>query len=349
MKNINPIQILLIGAGAQIVLISTLLGLYSAFVSPIDFLYIVLIAVVSTLLSFGIGYFLLKHFIEDRIQTIYRIIDHGTNIQVNEPKIDLNTDVIGKAASESVVWANERKKEIAKLKEQAAFRRDFLGNLAHELKTPVFSIQGYILTLLEGGLEDEKVNRKFLERASFAAERMTEILEDLDQIMNLEVNKVALKMEAFDLVKLTKDIMISFEEKSHEKAIKVVMDKRYEPIYVKADRAKIGQVLTNLIANSINYANEDGTTTIRFYTINQTLMTEISDNGIGIAEKDIPRLFERFYRVEQSRNRNQGGSGLGLAICKHIIESHNETIGVKSKLGAGSIFSFSLKKSQKPI
>ena len=349
MRNIKPIQILLIGAAAQIVLVSLLLWLYSVFVTPIRFQYILLIAATSTSISFGVGYFLLKHYIEDRIQTIYRIINHGTKIQVNQPKVDLNIDVIGKATKESMVWANERKKEIAKLKEQAAFRREFLGNLAHELKTPVFSIQGYILTLLEGGLEDEKVNRKFLERASFAAERMTEILEDLDQIMDLEVNKVALKLEAFDIVKLTKDIITSFEERSLEKSVKVSIDKRYEPIYVKADRAKIGQVLTNLIANSINYSRENGATTIRFYPINQSLVTEVSDNGIGISEKDAPRLFERFYRVEQSRNRNEGGSGLGLAICKHIIESHNQTIGVKSKLGEGSTFTFSLKKSQKPI
>src|SRR5690554_4683099 len=349
MRNIKPIQILLIGAAAQIALVSILLWLYSAFISPIAFLYIVLIALGSALISFAVGFLLLKYFIEDRIQTIFRIIDQGSNVQVSKPKIDLNTDIIGKAADESMMWAKERKKEIAKLKEQAAFRREFLGNLAHELKTPVFSIQGYILTLLEGGLEDEKVNRKFLERAAFSAERMTEILEDLDQIMNLEVNKVALKMEAFDLVKLTKDIINSFEERSGEKTVKVSMDKKYEPIYVKADRAKISQVLTNLIANSINYSKENGTTTIRFYPINQSLFTEVSDDGIGIADKDMPRLFERFYRVEQSRNRNEGGSGLGLAICKHIIESHNESITVKSKLGEGSIFSFSLKKSQKPI
>jgi two-component system phosphate regulon sensor histidine kinase PhoR len=348
MRNIKPVQILLVGAAAQIALVSIFLWFYSAFIYPIDSFYIVIIAIGSAFVSFVVGYLLLKYFIEDRVQTIYRIIEHGSSVQVNKPKIDLNTDVIGKAANESMVWANERKKEIAKLKEQAAFRREFLGNLAHELKTPVFSIQGYILTLLEGGLEDEKVNRKFLERASFAAERMTEILEDLDQIMNLEVNRVALKMESFDLVKLTKDIINSFEEQSEGKTVKVSMDKKYEPIYVKADRAKISQVLTNLIANSINYSNENGATTIRFYLINQSLITEISDNGIGIPEKDIPRLFERFYRVEQSRNRNEGGSGLGLAICKHIIESHNETISVKSKLGEGSTFSFSLKKSNKP-
>jgi two-component system phosphate regulon sensor histidine kinase PhoR len=347
MKNIKPIQIVFIGAITQVVLLLILLFLYRNFVDFIPLLNILIIASLSGAFSFGISFFLLKKFIQERLDLIFRIIDHGVNVNIDQPKIEMKNDVIGAAANASVDWASARKIEIAKLKEQAAFRREFLGNLAHELKTPVFSIQGYILTLLEGGLEDEKVNRKFLERAAFSAERMTDILEDLDQIMKLEVNKVDIKKEAFDIVSLTKDIIISFEEKCQEDGVEVKLAEKYEPIYVNADKAKIAQVFTNLIANSINYAGENGKTIIRFYSINQTLMTEVSDNGIGIEEKNIPRLFERFYRVEQSRNRNEGGSGLGLAICKHIIESHNETIAVKSKLGVGSTFTFSLKKSSK--
>src|SRR5690554_4334338 len=346
MKNIKPIHVLLIGAAAQIILVSVLLSFYSAYVSPISTLYIVLIAVVSALLFFGISYFLLKHFIEDRIQTIFRIIDQGSNVQVSKPKIDLNTDIIGKAADESMMWAKERKKEIAKLKEQAAFRREFLGNLAHELKTPVFSVQGYILTLLEGGLEDEKVNRKFLERAAFSTERMVDIIEDLDQIMKLESNEITLNLQVFNLLKLTKEIVDFLEEKSQEKFIDIKIEEKEVPINVKADQAKIGQVLTNLISNAINYSNEKTEIHIQFYPLGESIVTEISDNGIGIAERDIPRLFERFYRVEQSRNRNKGGSGLGLSICKHIIESHNETITVKSEVGKGSAFSFSLRKAR---
>src|SRR5690554_3689922 len=260
MKNTKLSRILLIGAAAQIVLISISLWLYSLFVSPVNYLLILVVTVGSALLSFALGYLMLRYFIENKIQAIYRIINHGTHIQLSKPKVDLTTDVIDKATKDSMVWANDRKKEIFKLKEQAAFRREFLGNLAHELKTPVFSIQGYILTLLEGGLEDEKVNRKFLERASFAAERMTEILEDLDQIMNLEVNRVELRMESFDIVKLTKDIINSFEERALEKSVKVRMAKKYEPLFVKADRPKISQVLTNLIANSINYSKINGET-----------------------------------------------------------------------------------------
>lgn len=348
MKNIKPIQIVFIGAVAQVLLLLILLFIYRNIVAFIPFLDIFLIAFISGTFSFLVSFFLLKKFIKDRLDLIFRIIDQGANASNEQPKIVMKQDVIGAAASASVKWANDRKVEIAKLREQAVFRREFLGNLAHELKTPVFSIQGYILTLLEGGLEDEKVNRKFLERAAFSTERMADILEDLDQIMNLEVNKVKIKKEAFDIVNLTKDIITSFEEKYQEIGVSVKLAEKYEPIFVNADKAKISQVLTNLIANSINYSSENGKTTIRFYEINQTIMTEVSDNGIGIDEKSIPRLFERFYRVEQSRNRNEGGSGLGLAICKHIIESHNETIAVKSKIGVGSTFSFSLKKSNKP-
>ncbi|PWH84995.1 sensor histidine kinase [Brumimicrobium oceani] len=347
MKNLKPIQIVFFGAVAQVVILVVLLFLYRSYVAFLPLLNILAIALLSGLISFGLSFYFFKKYIQERLDLIFRIIDHGTNINVDQPKIEMRQDPIGEAAKASVDWANARKVEIAKLKEQAAFRREFLGNLAHELKTPVFSIQGYILTLLEGGLEDEKVNRKFLERAAFSTERMSEILEDLDQIMKLEVNRVEIKKEAFDIVDLTKDLILSFEERSQEKGVEVKLAERYEPIYVNADKSKIAQVITNLIANSLNYSSENGKTTIRFYEINNTLMTEVADNGIGIEEKNIPRLFERFYRVEQSRNRNEGGSGLGLAICKHIIESHNETIAVKSKIGVGSTFSFSLKKSSR--
>lgn len=347
MKNLKPIQIVLIGAVSQVLLFGILLFLYRSFVSFIPLLYIFIISLLSGCVSFVISYVFLKQYIQNRLKLIFRIIDHGTSNQVDQPKEVMKTDAIGTAATASVDWAKARKVEIAKLKEQAAFRREFLGNLAHELKTPVFSVQGYILTLLEGGLEDEKVNRKFLERAAFATERMTEILEDLDQIMKLEVNKVEMKKEAFDIVQLAKEIVESFEEKADEKSIEIAFSEKYEPIYVHADRSKITQVFTNLIVNAVNYSDENGKITLRFYSINTTLMTEVSDNGLGIKEENIPRLFERFYRVEQSRNRDQGGSGLGLAICKHIIESHNENIAVKSKYGEGSTFSFSLKKSNK--
>jgi two-component system phosphate regulon sensor histidine kinase PhoR len=209
----------------------------------------------------------------------------------------------------------------------------------------LFSIQGYILTLLEGGLEDEKINRVFLERASTSVDRMVNLIEDLDEITKLESNSIKMDMQDFDLKKLTREIIDSLELKAQEKQIKLRFSIEYSSLMVNGDLAKVSQVLTNLINNSINYGNDKGETVIRFHEIDDLILVEISDNGPGIAKKDIPRLFERFYRVEKSRTRNEGGSGLGLAIVKHIVESHNQTINVRSTLGIGSTFSFTLEKA----
>jgi two-component system phosphate regulon sensor histidine kinase PhoR len=258
----------------------------------------------------------------------------------------MKEDVLHNVTMETRDFLDQRNSEISKLKEQEEFRREFLGNLAHELKTPVFSIQGYILTLLEGGLEDETVNRLFLERASKAVDRMTNILDDLDEITKLEADRINLLKKRFDIVDLAKDVMEGVDFLAKEKNISLKFAKKYEPTFVKADRGKIAQVLTNLIKNSISYGNENGETTVRFFPMEDTILIEVADNGAGIEEAELPRLFERFYRVEKSRNRNEGGSGLGLAIVKHIIESHDQTINVRSTVGVGSTFSFTLEKSK---
>jgi two-component system phosphate regulon sensor histidine kinase PhoR len=264
----------------------------------------------------------------------------------NEISFKITDDVIANAEIETQLWSEERNKEISKLKEQEEFRREFLGNLAHELKTPIFSIQGYILTLLDGGLEDENVNRTFLERASKATDRMVSIIEDLDQITKMEADALKLEMRPFDIVELVTDIFESLEMMAKEKNIKLLFAKEYSSTFVIGDKPKIAQVLVNLITNSIFYGNKDGTTNVRFYKMDDIVTIEVSDNGPGIEEEHLPRLFERFYRVEKSRNRNDGGSGLGLAIAKHIVESHRQTISVRSTYGVGSTFSFSLDKSK---
>jgi two-component system phosphate regulon sensor histidine kinase PhoR len=345
MKSKKPVHIILIGS---LILFGITLGILfsiSSFVQELDLITVFVTSLAVGIFSFLIFFLFVERFIHDKIRLLYRVIRKGKTEGQENTQISMAEDVIGKAAKETEDWAQERHKEISKLKEQAAFRREFLGNLAHELKTPVFSIQGYILTLLEGGLEDETVNRKFLERASFATERITSILEDLDEITEMEVNRFQMNIEKFDLVKLTNDIIESAEVSSVEKKVSVKLHKDYNPILVKGDKSRIAQVLTNLILNSINYGKEGGETVIRFYPMDDVIMTEVSDNGPGISEKDIPRLFERFYRVEQSRNRNEGGSGLGLAICKHIIESHSQSINVQSTVGVGSTFSFTLEKA----
>jgi two-component system phosphate regulon sensor histidine kinase PhoR len=299
----------------------------------------------STYLIFA---YLINVFLRDRLQLIYRSIRKGKFTKENETRFKLTDDVITNVEEATLEWTEERNKEISKLKEQEEFRREFLGNLAHELKTPVFSIQGYILTLLDGALEDENVNKMFLERASKATDRITRILEDLDQITRLEVEDLKMEFKPFDIIELTKEVFESLEIIAKEKNIKLKCDKEYlNGIYVLGDRGKIGQVLTNLIGNSIFYGNEGGETVARFFSVDEIVTIEISDNGPGIEEKSLPRLFERFYRVEKSRNRNEGGSGLGLAIVKHIIESHDQTITVRSTVGMGSTFSFTLDKSNR--
>ena len=347
MKNNSPIKI--ISLGTLIVFLAVFMcgSICSFFLNELALREILLLAVVSSVISFIVFYSIITHYIYKQLRLLFRIIRKGKIAARDELKLSMHDNIIKEATAETESWAAERQKEISRLKEQEAFRREFLGNLAHELKTPVFSIQGYILTLLEGGLEDETVNRKFLERASKATDRMTSILEDLDEITKMEENRFELNASKFDIVSLAQEVMDSFEIPGKEKEIQLVFNKKYDPLYVKADRNRIAQVFTNLISNSISYGKEGGTTTIRFYEIEGALMTEVSDNGPGIKDEDLPRLFERFFRVEQSRNRNEGGSGLGLAIVKHIIETqHNQTINVRSTPDLGSTFSFTLEKAK---
>ncbi len=306
----------------------------------------VLLLLSISIFSFFIYFLLLKRYISDRLSILYRSIRKGKFSGKQPERFSLTDDLIEKAEKEAQKWTKDQSEEISKLKEQEEFRREFIGNLAHELKTPVFSIQGYILTLLEGGLEDDTVNRAFLERASKATERMTAILEDLDQLTRMEVNDVRLDLETFDIVELVRDIFEELEMKAKKKKIKLKFAKDYDVIKVKADRAKIAQVLNNIIGNSISYGNDKGETVVRFYNMDDIITIEVSDNGPGIEEQHLSRLFERFYRVEKSRNRNEGGSGLGLAIAKKIIEAHGQTINVRSTPGVGSTFTFSLDKGK---
>ncbi|MBP6090932.1 MAG: sensor histidine kinase [Crocinitomicaceae bacterium] len=342
----KPIHLLIGGSG--IIFIITLIISFIINFQIINFpLWVIIgLPIVTALISYAVFYFFIKYFINDRLKILYRSIRKDKFTPENTIKFKLTDDVIADAEIETQRWTEERNKEIVKLKEQEEFRREFLGNLAHELKTPVFSIQGYILTLLDGGLEDETVNRSFLERASKATDRMANILDDLDQITKLEVNAFKIEMRSFDIKELIVEVLESLELIASEKNITLKLHKDYNSKFVLGDRSKIAQVLINLISNSIFYGNENGNTIIRLFSMDNIITIEVSDDGPGIEQQHIPRLFERFYRVEKSRNRNEGGSGLGLAIVKHIIESHGQSISVRSTIGIGSTFSFSLDKSK---
>ena len=304
--------------------------------------YFIFIPFITGLVSIGLFSFLIEKFINKKIKLIYRIISSQKLNSVVDVKI--GEDVLEKLTQDTVKWAKNQKNQIEHLKKQDEFRKEFLGNLAHELKTPVFSIQGYILTLLEGGLEDENVNRNFLERALTGVDRISHLLEDLDDISRYEYHKYRLKIKPFDIVTLVNEVFSSVAVQAEEKGISLEFNKRYQPIFVRADKGKIAQVLINLLSNAVSYSTEKESVFVRFHEIDKsTLLVEVADNGLGIDAKHLPRLFERFYRVDKSRARNIGGSGLGLAIVKHIVEAHNQTINVRSTEGEGSTFSFTLE------
>jgi two-component system phosphate regulon sensor histidine kinase PhoR len=288
----------------------------------------------------------LKILIYDKIKSIYTTIhDLKASKDFTMENLDLGEDIFKEINTDVQQWAVSNKNEIEQLKKLEAYRREFVGNVSHELKTPIFNIQGYILTLLDGGLQDEKINVDYLNRAAKSVERMISIVEDLDTISQMESGELSLYFEKFDIVAMVNELFLGLEMKASGRNIKLKFAENYNrPIYVSADKNHIRQVITNLIVNSIKYGKQDGTTTVKFTDLYQHLVCEISDNGMGIAKHHLPRIFERFYRVDKGRSRDHGGTGLGLAIVKHIIEAHNQTIDVKSIEGEGTTFIFTLKK-----
>ena len=284
------------------------------------------------------SYFIIRNYIQRKINVLYRSIQKQKTL--NESTLDIE-----KAEKEVSDWILERQAEIEHLKDTEKFRREFLGNVSHELKTPIFNIQGYVLTLLEGALEDKDINRKYLERTQKSVERMISIVEDLSNISNMESNNELIKLERFDIVSTSLSVMESLEKKADKNNITLNFDKIYAPSFVVGNENKISQVLMNLIHNSIIYGKDGGETKIKIFDMDKQFLIEVSDNGIGIDQEDVDRLCERFYRVDSARSIAKGGTGLGLAIVKHIIELHNQTLNIRSTLGEGSTFSFTLQKS----
>ena len=250
--------------------------------------------------------------------------------------------------SEIKDYDSKRKSEFSEMKKLESFRREFIGNLAHEIKTPLFTSQSYILTLLDGALKDENVNIKYLKTASKAIDRLNLIVKDLDLITKIESGESILNKNKFDIINLTENVFEMLEFTAKKKKIKLTVNKdKGLETKVNADKEKIEQVLTNLIDNSIKYGKDNGTTEIVIQSLNEDkIIVRVTDNGVGFKKENYTRIFERFFRVDRSGSRSAGGSGLGLAIVKHIIDAHDEKIYVESEFGVGSEFSFTLEKSK---
>lgn len=324
------------------------LGWYYLMITRFSFLFMVIGLVLFFLIAFYIIQFAIHRFILEKIRPIYKIIDFVPRKQ-KEEKLKFAPGFVELTDVEQDVenWAQNQRQEIERLKELERYRKDFVGNVSHELKTPIFNIQGYILTLLEGGLEDPTINKLYLTRTEKSIDRMISIVEDLESINKLETGELKPQFGIFDIVKIVEDVIEMEQRLSKERKIWLtITDKPDKPLMVKADRKRIIEVMTNLIVNAIKYGKKNGFVKVGFYDFDDKIMVEVSDNGIGIDKKDLPRVFERFYRVDKSRSREQGGTGLGLSIVKHIIEAHNQSINVQSVLNEGTTFTFTLEKAK---
>ena len=315
-----------------------------------DFLNIWLAFTLSILIGGIVCYFvvyaIIDYYLRRRIKLIYKMIRLSKKSKRYDDK-STSQDTMARVEMEVSTWIEEQQKEIQSLKDLENYRKNFLGNISHELKTPIFAVQGYVHTLLDGGLHDPTVNKRFLKKAAQNIERLETIVEDLDIIARLEDATLQLEIQSFDLKVLTLEVVEQVEVQAKKRDITIQFKTGADRSFmVQGDREYIRTVLINLIVNSIKYGKEGGRTKIGFYDMDNEILIDITDNGIGIDNKHLKHLFDRFYRVDNSRSRDRGGSGLGLSIVKHIIEAHNQTINVKSKVGHGTTLSFTLEKAR---
>lgn len=295
------------------------------------------------IISFLIIQYRTERFIYDRIKKIYDEVSVLNEDEFTRASATTDIDSLSNSVKN---YVQGKRNEIKNLTERDSFRKDFLGNVSHELKTPLFMVQGYILTLIEGAINDKLIRDKYLERANKGVDRLVAIVKDLDMIAKLETEGLKLNYAVFNIIDLIQNVFDLFEMKAKKRNITLQFDKLYDyPVFVNGDKERIEQVLINLVVNSIKYGKLNGLTTVGIESYNENkFIIKVIDNGEGIKEEHISRLFERFYRVDQSRSREQGGSGLGLSIVKHIVEAHNETVLINSTFKKGSEFSFTMKK-----
>ncbi|MFT6050152.1 MAG: two-component system phosphate regulon sensor histidine kinase PhoR [Patiriisocius sp.] len=321
------------------------MGVFVYFLEPVSYWYLIVFALFSFLFSFFVIQQRVEKFIYRKINNLYKELTILDATSFGREQITTNMATL---TSQVRRFAQHKKLEIEALKIRESYRKEFLGNVSHELKTPLFTVESYILTLLDGAMDDKAVREKYLKRASKGVERLTYIVKDLDMISRLEVGGLVLEKENVDVVKMIHNVFDLLEMKALKKNISLIFDKKYKtPILVRIDEERVQQVLTNLIENSIKYGESDGTTEVSIEKlIKNKVIIRITDNGLGIEREYLTRIFERFFRVDKSGSRKEGGSGLGLAIVKHIIDAHGEKIYVESQLGVGSEFSFTLENAE---
>lgn len=346
-KNITPTKVVIIES-ILIASIGTILLFILLSINGLSFSYIFFIAnfLIIFISSFVINYLYLKRYIYRRIKIIYKLIRSQKLKEDNSDEIHLNKDIFYSVENEVKTWLSEKNKQLTDLKELETYRKNYLGNISHELKTPIFNIQGFIHSLMDGAIHDENVNMKYLKRASVNVDRIQTIIEDLETINRIESGQLIMDIRPFDIKILVDEVLEDIDIKRMEKNIKIsYKEGALKNFKVIADRESIRQVLMNLILNSVKYGQVNGTTKIGFYDFDKHILVEIADNGIGIDEKHLKHVFDRFYRVDKSRSRDVGGTGLGLSIVKHIIEAHHQTVTVRSSLNLGSTFGFTLEKA----
>ncbi len=331
-------------------IVSTVLFVFTYF---LNIEYAISLALITLFVSFATSflffYFVYQKIIYSRIeQTIYKLKQFNSKKEPDEiyDYTYDTADPIEQLNQEIIRIANERQREVEHLTKLENYRKEYLGNVSHELKTPIFNIQGYISTLIDGGIHDESINVEYLKRADKSVDRMIHIIDDLETISQLESGSLVVDYEKFDISNLCKEVVDQLELVAAKKGIKLeLLEENKKAVKVQADKFRIRQVLANLITNSIKYGKDNGLTIIGFKAIGDKVQVNISDNGIGIKEEHLDRLFERFYRVDKGRSREQGGTGLGLSIVKHILEAHEQHISVSSTVGEGTKFTFTLKKA----
>ncbi len=321
------------------------LGLLLWFFYDFSWTVCLVFALSMALFSFFVIQYRAEHFIYRRVKKIYDDVSllESTSFRSHPVTTDMAT-----LTKQVKKFATDKEMEIETLKVREEYRREFLGNISHELKTPLFTVQGYLSTLLDGAMNDKKIRKKYIERAEKGVERLISIVQDLDMISKLETGDLHLEVASFDIVDVIQSVFDLLEMKASKKDITLLFDRKYsKPIMVEGDEEKIEQLVMNLVVNSIKYGKVKGTTEVSIDEFTgYKIIVRVKDNGEGIEKQHIPRLFERFFRVDKSGSRAVGGSGLGLAIVKHIIEAHDEKLYVNSVYGEGSTFSFTLNRSK---